>query len=239
MTKSGSQTGNAAAMSAYADQLLGSLEAIPGVRSAAVTNQLPLAGCCFSSSLFPEGRPYNGEPGKPVSLMVVSAGYFKTLRIPLLAGRLLNAHDTNEKLIPVVVDEAAARRYWPGSAAVGAFARIGSPDGSRLQIVGVVGTVQNEGVGEAPRPEIYILKDLVAVNPMQFVVRSTLPQASLAPAIRRAIAQVDPVQPIYSVSSLRNIFSESLMFQRIESLVVLLLASLGVYGLTSNRFANA
>ncbi len=240
MTKSGAQAGNAAAMSAYTNKLLGALEAIPGVSSAALTNQLPLAGCCFGTSLFPEGRAYSTQQGKPVSLMIVSAGYFKTLRIPLLAGRLLNTHDTNENIVAVVIDEAAAKRYWPGSAAVGKFARLSGPNGSRVQIVGVVGTVQNEGLGKTPRPEVYFLKNLSAVNPMQFAVRSTLPEASLAPAIRRAVADVDPAQPIYSISSLRDIFSESLMFQRIESVVVtvfalaaLLLAGLGVYGLTS------
>lgn len=238
ITKSGG--GNAAAMSAYTDKLLGALDAIPGVSGAALTNQLPLAGCCFTTSVFPEGRSYNGEPGKEVSFMVVSAGYFKTLRIPLLAGRLLNTHDTNEKMLAVVVDEEAAKRFWRGRSAVGEFARFDSPRGDRLQIVGVVGTVQNKGLEEAPMPEVYILKNLSAVNPMQFAVRSTLPEASLAPAIRRAVFQVDPTQPIYSVRSLREIFGESLMFQRIESLVVtvfalaaLLLASLGVYGLTS------
>jgi putative ABC transport system permease protein len=240
MMKSGAPTGNAGAMSAYTDNLLGALQAIPGVSSAALTNQLPMAGCCFTSSLFPEGRFYGTQQSQPVSLMIVSAGYFKTLRIPLLAGRLLNTRDTNENLIAVVIDEAAAKRYWPSKSAVGEFARISSPSGSRVQIVGVVGTVRNEGLTETPRPEVYFLKHLSVVNPVKFVVRSTLPEASLAPAIRRAVAQVDPTQPIYSVRSLREIFGESLMFQRIESIVVtvfalaaLLLASLGVYGLTS------
>ncbi len=239
ITKSGDR-GNVAAMSAYSDKLLGALQAIPGVSGAALTNQLPLAGCCFTSSIFPEGRSYKGDVGKPVSFMVVSAGYFQTLRIPLMAGRLLNNHDTNENLVAAVIDEDAAKRYWPGQGAVGQFARINGPQGSRLQIAGVVGTVQNEGLGEAPMPELYILKQLAAVNPMQFVVRSARPAANLAPAIRRAVAEVDPAQPIYSVRSMREIRGESLMYQRIESVVVtifafaaLLLASLGVYGLTS------
>jgi serine phosphatase RsbU (regulator of sigma subunit) len=75
---------------------------------------------------------------------------------------------------------------------------------------------------------------------MNFAVRSTLPPASLAPAIRRAVARVDPAQPIYAVQSMREIFSDSLIFQRIESVVItffalaaLLMASLGVYGLIS------
>src|SRR5437588_5271371 len=134
-------------------------------------------------------------------------------------------HDTNENPIAVVIDDAAAKRYWPpGKSALGEFARLGGPSGSRVQVVGVVGTVKNEGLNKTPRPELYLLKDLVAVNPMQFAVRSTVPETSLAPTIRRAIATVDPAQPIYSISSLREIFGESLTFQRIESIVVTVFA---------------
>ncbi len=243
LTRSGAQGAAAeqtSATSAYADKLVDALETIPGVSDAAVTNQLPLAGCCFTTSLFPEGHTTGVELNQPVSLMVVSTGYFRTLRIPLLAGRLLNSHDTNENTLPIVIDAAAARRYWPGHSAVGEFARIANQNGSRVQIVGVVGTVENEGLGQAPMPEIYLLHKVISLEAMKFVVRSTLPPASLGAAIRRAIARVDPAQPIYAVQSMREIFSDSLIFQRIESVVItffalaaLLMASLGVYGLIS------
>ncbi|MGH9623717.1 MAG: SpoIIE family protein phosphatase, partial [Bryobacteraceae bacterium] len=231
---------DAAAASAYTDRLFSALKAIPGVSGAALTNQLPLDGCCYETTIFPEGHSRAGEPGKQVSLMVVSASYFKTLRIPLVAGRLLNRHDTNDKLIPVVIDEAAAKRYWPGQNPVGQLGRFHSSTGTRLQVVGVVGTVLNSGVGETPVPEIYLYKGLGAWNPLRFVVRSTLPEATLAPEIRRAVAQVDPNQPIYAMRSMPEIFADSLIFQRIESVVVtvfaaaaLLLAFLGIYGLTA------
>ncbi len=238
LTRAGAQGANASQTSAYADKLIDTLESIPGVTDAAVANQLPLAGCCFSTSLSPEVRTTGVEVHQSVSFMVVSPSYFKTLRIPLLAGRLLNAHDTNENLLPVVIDEAAARRYWPNRSAVGQFARIGGQSGSsRSQIVGVVGTVRNEGVGEAPRPEVYLLQNVYPLQSMNFAVRSTLPPASLARAIRRAVASVDPSQPIYAVQSMREIFRDSLIFQRIESIVItffalaaLLMAALGVYG---------
>lgn len=240
LTRAGAQAADSAQNSTYADRLLDALENIPGVSDAAVTNQLPLAGCCIGGTLFPEARTTSVELHQSVSYMVVSPGYFKTMRIPLLTGRLLNAHDTNEHLLPVVIDEAAARRYWPGRSAVGEFVRLGGENGSRAQIVGVVGTVQNEGVGELPRPEVYLFHKVTTLTSMNFVVRSTLSPASLAPAIRRAVARVDPAQPIYSVRSMREIFSDSLIFQRIESVVItffalaaLLIASLGVYGLIS------
>lgn len=255
ITKSGGQSGEApagapgglnptpetaAALSAYSDKLLDALQAIPGVSGAALTNQLPLSGCCMSAYILPEHRSYETEPRNLISIMEVSASYFKTLRIPLLAGRMLNRHDTDEKIVAVVIDEEAAKRYWPGQNAVSQFGRFSGPQGTRFEVVGVVGTVRNEGLGETPMPEVYLLKNLIPPNPMHFAVRSGLPAATLAPAIRRAIAQVDPSQPIYAIHSLREILSNSLFFQRIESVVVtvfalaaLLLAALGVYGLTS------
>ncbi len=223
----------------YADKLIEALESLPGVSDAAMVNQVPLAGCCISTSLFPEAHS-TAKLHETVSLMTVSPDYFKTMRIPLLAGRLLNAHDTNENLLPIVIDEAAAKHYWPGQSAVYQFARVAGENGSRVQIVGVVGTVKNEGLAREPTPEIYFLQNVYPLPSMNFVVRSTLPPASLATAIRRAVASVDPAQPIYSVQSMREIFNESLIFQRIESIVItffalaaLLLAALGVYGLLS------
>lgn len=229
-----------AALSAYSDKLLTALQAIPGVSSAAVTNQIPLNGCCMTANIIPEGRANEKVARQQVSLMAVSADYFKTLRIPLISGRLLNPHDTSEETVTAVIDQEAAARYWPNQSAVDQLGRFGGPQGTRFQIAGVAGTVRNQGLGKAPTPEIYLLKNLLPPNPMHFVVRSSLPAVTLAPAIRRAIARVDAHQPIYAIRSLREILDSSLFFERIESAVVsvfavaaLLLAALGIYGLTS------
>ena len=96
-----------------------------------------------------------------------------------------------------------------------------------MQIVGVVGTVKNEGLGEAPMPEIYLLHKLISLSSMNFVVRSTLPLASLAAAIRSTVARVDPAQPIYGIHSMREIFSQSLIDKRIESMVITFFCSRG------------
>lgn len=224
----------------YQSQLLRALEAVPSVSSVAFANQLPLKGCCFSSTLFPEGQPANSAPMLSVSTMIVSPGYFKTMRIPLQGGRLLNEHDEGTDPIRVVIDEAAAKRYWPNRNSIGATGRISAPDGSRIQVIGVVGNVRNQGLGESVRPEVYLLNLLAPVNPMQFVVRSPLPSASLIPSIRQAIQKVDPAQPIYDLRSMERIVTDSLTTERLNSTVItffalaaLLLASLGIYGVTS------
>ena len=240
ITRSGAQADKAEQTPAYVNRVIDELEAIPGVTNAAMTNQVPLNGCCFTSSLFPEGNSGGPELHQKLSLMVVSPGYFKTMKIPLLAGRVLGAHDTSEKLLPVVIDEAAAKRYWPGRNAVGQLARLAGQDGTRAQIVGIVGTVRNEGLGKPPTPEVFIVQNVYPQQSMHFVVRSTLQPAGVASAVRRAVMRVDPTQPIYSIQPVSEIVGDSLTFERIEWVVIaffaaaaLLMAGLGIYGLTS------
>ncbi len=225
---------------AYQERLLQAFASVPGVSSVALANQVPLAGCCLGFTLFPDRQNIDPEVIRPVSMMIVSPSYFQTMRIPLRRGRLLNEHDISDNIVPVVIDESAAKRFWPKQDPLGASAHAGTPDGSRLQVVGVVGDVRNEGLGATPRPEVYLVNALSPVNPMHFIVRSPLPPASLVPALRHALQKIDPTQPIYAVQSMREIVAGSLTLEHLDSVVIgffacaaLLMASLGIYGVTS------
>jgi predicted permease len=225
---------------AYQNRLVEALKTIPGVRDVAVANQVPLAGCCLGSSLYPEGQPDRTGIDPSVSFLSVSPDYFHTLGIPLRRGRLLNEQDTDEKLIPIVIDESAARRFWPNGSALGATAHIGQTNGTRVQVIGVVRDIRNDGLGTATRPEVYLLNTLAPPNPMQFLLRSNLSQADLAPLIRRKLREIDPAQPIFGMQSLHEVIADSLGFQRLSSTIVsffacaaLLMASLGVFGVTA------
>ena len=216
------------------------LEQIPGVTGVALTSSVPLAGCCFSTTLYPEGRPGNAADVQRTSFRAVSPQFFSTLQIPLRAGRFLDERDVREDLLPVVINEAAVRAYWPGQQAVGTYARLGGPDGSRVQIVGVAGDVRNDGLGKPTVPEIYIASALIVINPMRFIVRSPLPPQTLIPAVRRAVQDLDPAQPIHHVAMMRDIVRDSMSLERLGSfmmlffaLAALLMASLGIYGVVS------
>lgn len=225
---------------AHQQTLLRALETLPGVTGAALANQLPLDGCCLSTTIHPEGEPEKEDFAQDVSFVTVSPSYFKTMGIPLKQGRLLNETDNVENPVPIVIDEAAAKRYWPKHDAIGAFAHAGARDGSRVQVVGVVGDVRNEGLGEATRPEIYLLDALAPVTQMQFVVRSNLAPVSLVPAVRRTVQKVDPERAIYAVRTMDQVAGDSVAPQRLDSIVTtffaiaaFLMASLGIYGVTS------
>ena len=225
----------------YQKRLLDAMERIPGVSRAAFVDHLPLEGCCYTSSLIPEGTPVDDNSAHEVNIIAISSGYFQTMRIPLLRGRGFNESDNGKgDILGVVIDSAAAKRYWPDRDALGAYARLGGPNGSRARIVGIVGNVRNRGLDEATEAEVYVPALALPQNPMHFVVRAALPVAQLAPSVRRAIQSVDPSQAFYDAQPMPEIVLDSMATERLQSFLTtffasaaLLLAALGVYGVVS------
>ena len=224
----------------YQTRLLDAVRNIPGVISAALVDHLPLGGCCAETKLFPEGSDLRENGVQTVNLITISSRYFQTMRIPLLEGRDLEDRDANDSLLGIVIDSAAARLYWPGRDALGAYARLGRESGTRARIVGIVGNVRNRGLDEETEAEIYIPAAALRMDPMQFMVRSRLPATTLIPEVRRAIRGVEPAQPFYDERPMSSIVLASLTTQRLQSfltgffaLAALLMAALGVYGVVS------
>jgi predicted permease len=223
-------------------RLVEALQIIPGVDAVAFANQLPLDGCCFGTNIYPEGRLADLMAGQRTSLMAISPDYFRVMGIPLRRGRLLSETDVRDDYAVSVISQSAATRYWPDREPIGTYGRFESPSGSRFQVVGVVGDVRNDGLGNPPVPDIYILSALPVPNVerMNFVVRSGRPVAALLPEIRRAVQRVDRELPIDQVASMPGIIQRSMTLERAASvlttffaLAALLLATLGVYGIVS------
>jgi putative ABC transport system permease protein len=229
-----------AARLAEQERFTKAIEQLPGVVAAGVTNQLPLAGCCFTTSLYPDGTPPDRAQAPRTSLLAISPQYPAAMQLPLRAGRLLDARDLGDDPVAVMVNETAARAYWAGDNPVGAFGRIGDPRGTRFQVVGVVGDVRNDGLGEPTVAEVYLSSGLLWINPMRFAVRSVQPAATLTPEIRHVIQGIDPAQPIHDSQTMRQIMEQSVSLPRISSLLTtffalsaLLMATLGIYGVVS------
>jgi putative ABC transport system permease protein len=221
-------------------RLTEALQGIPGVSDVGLVNQLPLDGCCMSTLVYPEGRVTPPEANERTAFLAVTPGYFPAMRIPLLKGRLLDQHDAAEDLLHVVINQAAARVYWPNEDPVGAYGRLLTPDGSRFQVFGVVGDIRNDGLGKPTVPEIYLLSYIIAVNPMRWLVRSTLPAETLVPQVRRAVQSVDSGLPIHNVKVMNEVVHQSMTLERAGSVMTtffavaaLLMATLGVYGVVS------
>jgi putative ABC transport system permease protein len=217
------------------NRLMAALRETPGVTGVAFASQLPTFG--GGTAVFPEGRPAD-SPGR-VLLVQTTPDYLSTMRIPLRGGRWLNESDNQPEPVNVVVNEAAARAYWPGRHPIGASGRLSQADNDQFTIVGVVGDVRNSGLNRPPAPELFVSASN-APNPMNVVVRSALPTDQLIGAVRRTIRQANPLLPVGEVLTMYEVIGLTLQLERLSSLVMtffglaaLLMATLGVYGVVS------
>jgi predicted permease len=228
-----------AARARFIDESLARLRALPGVEQAAFTSNLPFSKSDSSGSYTIVGRETaEGEAGPHGMQRQVGGDYFEALRIPLLAGRYLNAGDSAQSEQVVVIDEILANAHFNGRDAIGQqLSRFGG-DAPAATIVGVVGTVRHQQLATATRKETLYWPVSQATPPFgSFVLRSALPGEQLLPQVREALRAVDPEQPVYDIRSLDERIAISLDQQRAPMLLLgafaavsMLLAALGIYG---------
>jgi predicted permease len=230
-------------------QLLSDLRALPGVQSASAAFPLPLTQGNISISFSIAGRPSRpgDEPSARVSL--IEPSFFETLRVPLIQGRFFLSSEQNEKGRPVViVNEAFAKRFFPGQNAVGQHITSGLGIGENppeREIVGVVGTVKRMSLTEPPTPEYYIPFEQAPIATPNVAMRVTGDPSSYANAIRAKIAAIDGTLPIYRFESYNDDIARITSQQRFQTLlltgfavVALLLAALGLYAVLSYMVAQ-
>ena len=221
-------------------RLMDALRQTPGVTGAAFASQLPAGPFCGETSIYVEGRAPDAL-GQRVCPVGATPDFLSTMRIPLRAGRLLDESDNQQREPPaVVINEAAARAFWPGRNPIGALARLNTPANDPVEVVGVVGDVRNSGLNKPTAPEIYVPAAVLPVNLMNVVVRSDLPADQLIAAARRTIQQADPTLAMENVRTIHDIVLNTLQRERLSSLVMtffglaaLVMATLGIYGVVS------
>ncbi|HZM69838.1 MAG TPA: ABC transporter permease [Candidatus Cryosericum sp.] len=230
-----------AKQSQFYSEVLRRVQALPGVESVAATTDLPLSGTDSYLGFQIEGRPSAGPGDGPESgLHQVTPDYFRTLGIPILRGRPLNASDVDGALSVKVVSKTLADRYWPGEDPIGKRISYGTNEKNEPQwstVVGVAGDVRQKGLHAEPRPEAYTSALQWPSRYMTLIVRSPLDPATLAEAVRREVRAVDPAVPAYGVKTLREVLDGSLAARRFNMAVLMAfaavavaLASIGLYG---------
>ncbi|HTM04365.1 MAG TPA: ADOP family duplicated permease [Vicinamibacterales bacterium] len=227
-------------------RLLEALRQTPGVTSATFANQLPTYPGCLETALYVAGGAPDAKASR-ICVVITTPEFFGTMRIPLHVGRLLAESDRvppeqRQGAISgaVVVNETAAREYWPGRNPIGASGKLSQQDNPPFEVVGVVGDVKNNGLDKAPLPEVYLVTEVGAVNPINVIVRSNLASGPLITAVRATVKRTSPAAAINDVSMMTDVVSGTLQLERLSSLVMtffglsaLLMATLGVYGLVS------
>jgi putative ABC transport system permease protein len=222
-------------------RVLDRVQALPGVRAAALASQLPLGGNFDSYGITLEENPNAGEAERPsAQRFSVSAGYRAVMGIPLLRGRDLAATDQAGTPAVVLVNRTFAERIWPGQEALGKRIRLGDPKGPWRTVVGVVGDVHHLGLDVPADLQIYLPQPQFMSSDMTLVVRCAAEPLALAAAVRAAIWAVDPdravsnvatMDEVMQVSAARRLFTLRLM--AVFAAIAVLLAMVGIYGVLS------
>ncbi len=217
---------------AVSQDLLERYRSIPGVKSAAAANTLPFS---FVNSILRYGSASDEQVFR-ANVRQVSTDYFKSMSIPLIAGRDLSQVDIENGRNVTLVNRKLAEQHWPGEMPLGH--RLILPSGTELEIVGVVGDVREWQLTDPPAPSLY--RPLAARGNISFVLRSSLGSAPLIESVRSETQQVDEHLIIHSFTSLteridRNIGSDRLTagLLNVFALLCLILGALGVYSVMS------
>jgi putative ABC transport system permease protein len=223
---------------AFFTDVLRRVETLPGVRSAALADSLPLTPYRVRMIIHSQVvAPDAALPSTSIVMMsrlTVSPGYFYTLGIPVLKGRTFTDRDNEQSQRVAVVNESLARHLWPKEDPIGK--QLPLPD-QKLTVVGVVGDTRHEGLSQDVESEIYVPYLQQTDNSMQLALRTASEPASLVSAVRAQVMAIDPAQPIYHVSTLQQTLSDSLASRRFNMLllglfagIALALATVGIYG---------
>ena len=223
--------------------LLDALQRQPGVKSGAL-GKLPLQGN-MSTTVAVEGHSLKADKQDWIQLAMVSAGYFETLGIPLLRGRDFTRADAQNSARVAIINQTMARQYWPGQSALGKHIEHVGPQGEAFEVIGVVGDVAGWDLRVVPSPLTYFsLPQTYLMFPWQpdvtLLARTEGDPRALVPALRAAVASVNPDLPLFHVRTLQDQVATTVADDRFLARLLLIFAGLatvlsvaGVYGLVS------
>ena len=220
----------------YSKQMLEAVSRVPGVVAAAgVSGGLPLTGNWSRTNIELPGKPKLTGDDDSIDRRTVSAGYHETLKIPLQRGRYLTEQDRAGAPLVVVVNEAAARKYWPGEDAIGQRANI---NGKEYTVVGVVGDIRHLGPEKPVRQECYIPMAQDGVIGITLVMRTAGDPLAVLPAVKSAIWSVNKDQRLSGDTVTLEAYMDRLIAQRrfnmallaLFGLLGLVIAAVGIYG---------
>jgi predicted permease len=219
-------------------KILDRVSALPGVKAASFTDWIPMSLSHKGEDAYPEGYVPHPHESLQVYHAEVSPRYFESLHIPILEGREFTPDDDENAPRVLIVDQAAARRYWPGQDPLGKKLKVW---GRLFTVVGVAKNSTHMLVNEAPEPMIYMSFFQVGYETIVQVETEGNP-ADMAPAVENAIHTIDTRLPVFDVRPMRETTQLASSFAVIQStlagmfaLIGLVLAVTGIYGVVAYR----
>jgi putative ABC transport system permease protein len=233
------------ARGAFVGRLLENIRRMPGVSAASVVSVLPESSSSNRVYLDVAGREVPRSARPAPDQYEISPDYFRTMSIPLVAGRIFREDDDEGHAGVALINQTAARRLWPGEEPLGRRIRSGGPNAPWRTVVGVVGDVYQYGLDSAKTMQVYVPYRQNAVANIVLLVRGQQDPRPLTPFIRSTVASLDRELPVSSVSTMDEVLSDSVSGRRFSMVLLaalgacaMMLASIGIYGVTAYSVAQ-
>ena len=228
--------------------LLDRVQKLPGVASAGAVSNLPLSGQNASGTVTIDTQSVPLENTTPeADQRIATPDYFRAMGITLVRGRLFEARDNDTAPRVAIVDESLAQTYWPNQDPIGKRLHMGGRASTApwITVVGVVQQVRNRTLEARSRVEVYFPESQVPVTGMTLAILAAGNPMNLVPTIQREVASIDPDLPVYRVRTMTEVMGDSLARRRLALVLLavfaglaLLLAAIGIYGVTSYGIAQ-
>jgi putative ABC transport system permease protein len=227
---------------AFFERAVERIASIPGVEAASLTTKVPLGASVDTQTVAPEGREPERDADWPeVDVANLGPGYFRVMGIPLVQGRDFDWRDDGDSTLVAIVNETAARRFWPGDSPMGKRLSTGSATNRKhWEVIGVAKDTKSRTLGEDPRPQVYFAfaQDY---SPMMYLLARPRgnPEAGLE-SVRRELLAMDSTLAFFEARTMRQNLAITLFPVRMGALLLgvfgalaLLLASVGLYGVVA------
>ncbi len=227
-------------------EMLRRVEQVPGVASAGSIQFLPLSGLVSATGFYVAGRPAPRPSDRPVTgVSIVTPGYFATMGIPLIQGRLFTEHDRDGAPQAVIVSQSLARLHFQDVDPIGQRLFVQWGRETPYEIVGVVGDVKHDALDKESRPTVYFPEEQEPQTLATLVIRTSRDPMQLAPVIQQVIHAYDKDQAIADIQPLDAFLTKSVARPRFQSVLLssfaglaLLLAVIGIFAVMSYSVAQ-